>query len=460
MKTTSANDLGRPFSQNYDDCEDPKLAEQGFKEDGPLEQPEDEAEWRRFSAILFSFLLLLLILFATCVEYGNGFNIEADMQYLYYLNVTVMMLIGFGFLMTFMRKFSLSAVGFTFLITAICIPWCILTGRFFASITSKDDSAYPGISNDGNWSKIQLNINALLQGNFAAAAVLISFGALLGKLTPSQTVMLAILEVPIYSFNKEILAIWAVGTLDMGGTIFIHLFGAYFGLAAAYMLGKPKDSSDAEPSPMSDVFSLIGTTFLWIYWPSFNGATAPLGQGQQLLTTVNTVMALCASAIATFATSSLINKRISTVDIQNATLAGGVAVGAASNLRIEPWAALLVGIVAGISSTVGFNKLQPFLEDKIGLHDSCGVHNLHGIPALVGCIVVTIATSIHSNQGDVVYDKGSKQPLAQMEGALITLVVAVICGSGVGILLKALPGRGRFTDFDTWTVAAGFDKIE
>jgi len=84
MKTTSANDLGRPFSQNYDDCEDPKLADQGFKEDGPLEQPEDEAEWRRFSAILFSFLLLLLILFATCVEYGNGFNIEADMQYLYY----------------------------------------------------------------------------------------------------------------------------------------------------------------------------------------------------------------------------------------------------------------------------------------------------------------------------------------------------------------------------------------
>ena len=60
----------------------------------------------------------------------------------------------------------------------------------------------------------------------------------------------------------------------------------------------------------------------------------------------------------------------------------------------------------------------------------------------------------------MVYDKGSKQPLAQMAGALITLAVALICGSGVGILLKAMPGRGRFTDSDTWTVAAGFDKIE
>ena len=31
-----------------------------------------------------------------------------------------------------------------------------------------------------------------------------------------------------------------------------------------------------------------------------------------------------------------------------------------------------------------FKVVQPFLQDKVNLHDSCGVNNLHGIPGILG----------------------------------------------------------------------------
>ena len=382
-----------------------------------------------------------------------------------------MMIVGFGFLMTFMRKYALGAVGFTFLITAICIPWGALTGRFFYSIVGDHAGAngtvvgsYPDATPvaGASFPPIHIDTNALLQGNFAAAAVLISFGALIGKLSPTQLALLAIIETACYSFNKEVMNLNFIGVLDMGGTIFIHLFGAYFGLACSFVLGGPKDDDagldDAEPSQVSDVFSLIGTTFLWIFWPSFNGATAGFGDdgeaNSQLFTTANTVLALCASCVWAYIISRILNKgKISIVDIQNATLAGGVAVGASSNLAIQPHFAMIIGAGSAIISCFGFNLLQPFLHAKLGLHDSCGVHNLHGMPAIFGSICVAIAVA---TQDAATSDRFlSYQWLRQLCGMATTLGVALVTGALTGLLLKfSLPRpTNPFRDSTYWTTA-------
>ena len=47
--------------------------------------------------------------------------------------------------------------------------------------------------------------------------------------------------------------------------------------------------------------------------------------------------------------------------IQNATLAGGVAVGSVANMVIQPWGALLIGFLAGFISVVGYK----FISDSV-----------------------------------------------------------------------------------------------
>ena len=80
--------------------------------------------------------------------------------------------------------------------------------------------------------------------------------------------------------------------------------------------------------------------------------------------------------------------------IQNATLAGGVAIGSAANLVVSPGGALAVGVAAGLLSTCGYAFLMPRLEAAIGLRDTCGVHNLHGMPGVLGGLVAALVAVV------------------------------------------------------------------
>ena len=146
--------------------------------------------------------------------------------------------------------------------------------------------------------------------------------------------------------------------------------------------------------------------FLWLYWPSFNGALAGDDGNARHRAIINTLLSISASSLVSFMASRLLEGgsvrsvgigKFNMVDIQNATLAGGVAMGCCANMLPQPWGALFIGMWAGLLSTFGFNKIQPFLEEKIGLKDTCGVHNLHGMPSLWGafCSVVLAGISTH-----------------------------------------------------------------
>jgi len=62
-----------------------------------------------------------------------------------YQDVHVMMLIGFGFLMTFLKRHGFGSVGFNFLLTCFIIEWATLVNGWFGFITNGFTQIYLNI---------------------------------------------------------------------------------------------------------------------------------------------------------------------------------------------------------------------------------------------------------------------------------------------------------------------------
>uniref|UniRef100_A0A8D0GA81 Rh family B glycoprotein n=1 Tax=Sphenodon punctatus TaxID=8508 RepID=A0A8D0GA81_SPHPU len=355
----------------------------------------------KLPAICFLLQLLTIILFAVYVRYDeetsanlwhqklrhhNGSNLDNDFYFRYpsFQDVHTMIFIGFGFLMTFLKRYGFSSVAFNFLIAAFAIQWSTLIQGFLHSFHN---------------GKIHVGIESMINADFCSGAILISFGAVLGKTSPVQLLLMTLLEVTLFGINEYIL-LSLIGAKDAGGSMTIHTFGAYFGLTVSRLLYRPhlNKSRQREGSVYhSDLFAMIGTIYLWLFWPSFNSAVTAHGDDQHR-TVLNTYFSLAASTLATFAISSLINGegKLDMVHIQNAALAGGVVVGTSAEMMLTPFGAMIAGFLAGTISTLGFKFITPILDSKLKIQDTCGVHNLHGLPgvlgALLGALVAGLAT--------------------------------------------------------------------
>jgi ammonium transporter Rh len=90
-----------------------------------------------------------------------------------------------------------------------------------------------------------------------------------------QLFVLSTIEIIFYSLNRAIL-FGVFKTEDLGGSMTIHIFGAYFGIAATFFYQAKaacKDKKKLEDGNyLSDLVSMSGTLFLFVYWPSFNAA--------------------------------------------------------------------------------------------------------------------------------------------------------------------------------------------
>nr|XP_020473081.1 ammonium transporter Rh type B-like isoform X1 [Monopterus albus]XP_020473082.1 ammonium transporter Rh type B-like isoform X1 [Monopterus albus]XP_020473083.1 ammonium transporter Rh type B-like isoform X1 [Monopterus albus]XP_020473085.1 ammonium transporter Rh type B-like isoform X1 [Monopterus albus]XP_020473086.1 ammonium transporter Rh type B-like isoform X1 [Monopterus albus] len=406
----------------------------------------------------FIFQIILIILFGVLVQYDeetdakewhnkNRSNYDNDFYYRYpsFQDVHVMIFVGFGFLMTFLQRYGFSSVGFNFLIAAFSLQWATLMQGFFHGL---------------HHGKIHVGVESMINADFCTGSVLISFGAVLGKTSPVQLLIMALFEVTLFAVNEFIL-LSTLNAKDAGGSMTIHTFGAYFGLMVTRILYRPNlDRSKHRNSSVyhSDLFAMIGTLYLWMFWPSFNSAITAHGDDQHR-TALNTYYSLAACTLSTYAMSALTSHdgKLDMVHIQNAALAGGVAAGTAGEMMLTPCGSMIVGFLAGIISVLGFKYLSPVLEEKLKVQDTCGVHNLHGMPGILGAIVGAVTAAVASSDvygdgmEDVFPDVASGETDASFQGArqaislVVTLGMALVGGLLVGFILK-LPIFGAPSD--------------
>jgi ammonium transporter Rh len=152
--------------------------------DSKESQDESRSHFRKFWTY-YLFILMemtMIILYSQFTEFGKltnpkNFNDESTKAkdeikkiYPFYQDVHVMIFIGFGFLMTFLKKYSWSAVAKNFLLAAWTVQFAILTIGFWKAVLT-----------NGWHEKIDLDLHKLVDADFAAGSILIAFGAVLGK---------------------------------------------------------------------------------------------------------------------------------------------------------------------------------------------------------------------------------------------------------------------------------------
>ncbi|GAA6107829.1 ammonium transporter Rh type C-like 2 [Tachysurus ichikawai] len=417
-------------------------------------------------AVCFVWQSAMIILFGVFVRYNEESdpywiefkakkNItsdnENDFYYRYpsFQDVHVMIFVGFGFLMTFLKRYGFGAVGFNFIIAAFGLQWALLMQGWFHSLDPVDGFIKIGIEN-------------LINADFCVAGCLIAYGAVLGKVSPVQVMVLTLFGITLFAV-EEFIIISLLHAKDAGGSMVIHAFGGYYGLAISWVLYRPnlKDSSQRNGSVYhSDLFAMIGTLFLWMYWPSFNSAISDHGDGQHRAA-INTYLSLAATVLTTFAISSLFQKhgKLDMVHIQNSTLAGGVAVGTAAEFMLMPYGSLIVGFFCGVISTLGYIYISPYLEKRFKIQDTCGIHNLHAMPGVIGGIVGAITAAaatetVYGKEGlintfDFKDSFKNRTPAVQGGFQAAAMCVAVCFGIGGGIfvgLILRMPIWGSMAD--------------
>jgi Amt family ammonium transporter len=235
-----------------------------------------------------------------------------------------------------------------------------------------------------------------------------------------------------------------LGSQDFAGSTVVHLTGATAGLAGLLLLGPrigkyEKGRPNAIPGHNMPLAQL-GVLILWFGWFGFNpGSTLNATNLHFADVVVTTNLAAAAGALAAMAVIYRLQKSLDVGMIGNGAIAALVAITAPSGY-VQPWAAIVIGAVAGVIVVYGVIAIDKWIDDPVG---ALSAHGLAGIWGTLSCGLFTdpqLAKFNGVGQGGLVYTGSFRQLGAQTAAVGASFITVFACSYGLFWVIKKTVG--------------------
>ncbi|WP_028592165.1 ammonium transporter [Paenibacillus massiliensis] len=299
---------------------------------------------------------------------------------------------------------------------------------------------------------IPITIMFLFHFAFAAISLAIACGGMAERAKLSVYIIFGVLfSIIIYPIVAH--WVWGGGWLtqmemqDYAGSTVVHLTGATAALVATIML-KPrlgKYNKDGKPNIIpghNQVYSILGVIILWFGWYGFNpgSAVSAMGDGFFGYVALTTTLAAASGAIAALLTSWAVFGKADIPSMLNGVLAALVAI-TGSCAFVAPWAAVVIGAVAGI---ITFFTAQ-WVEKK-RIDDPIYAFSVHGVAGMWGAVSTglfatpTLVEITGVGRPGLFYGGGFTQLGVQVLGVVGTFIFVVVVTAIILGAIKAAVG--------------------
>ncbi len=180
------------------------------------------------------------------------------------------------------------------------------------------------------------------------------------------------------------------GVLDFAGGIVVHNIAGMAALASVLFVGRRRF---ADPGPHSIPLVALGTGLLWFGWYGFNSGSELKADAITGLAFINTDVAASFAAIAWMALEWARKRKPRFIGLLTGAVAGLATITPAAGF-VAPWAAPVIGIIAGL---VCYWAVE--LKNKLGWDDALDVWGVHGVGGALGVILLGVLGSKLVNPG-------------------------------------------------------------